>query len=119
MIAARKTTLDAKTELIQKVLDSVREACIFHVTEKSESPSRIAQRYGLKLEDAKLWFDGVKVSAARHVSEAGIERALSILHEVGVIPTADIPLKSIIDSRFVDLVIGTSLNSCTYHDRVT
>jgi hypothetical protein len=108
MIAGRQSVLDAKFDAISCVLATVRDACeIFHVSEKLESPSRISQRYGLKAEDAKTWFDGVKISATKKVSEAGIERALAILHQVGVIPTADVPLKNLIDSRFVELSIGT------------
>lgn len=107
MIAGRKGVLDEKFGAISKVLETIREAChIFSVEEKSEAPSRISQRYGLKLEDARSWFDGVKISATKNVSEAGIERALNILHEVGVLPSADVPLKNLIESRFVDLVIG-------------
>jgi len=105
-VASRGPIIDHKLKEINAALAAVREAClIFHVTEKDTIPQVIGERYSLKLEDAKLWYSGVKITATRNLSEVALERTIALLAESSIIPSSDVPLKNFYDPRFVDLQI--------------
>lgn len=105
MIAATKATIDAKAQAIQATLAAVREACkIFH-SEEDTMPGIVAERYGLKLEDARKWYAGVKISATKAISEAALERTISTLADVKVLPSKDVRLQSLYDPKLVELQV--------------
>jgi hypothetical protein len=105
MFAALKPVIDEKEDAIRRTFAAVREACqIFHA-ETSTIPEEIAAKYGLKPEDARKWYEGVKITASNKLSEAALERAVSALADVNVLPTKEVQLKSLFDSRFAELEV--------------
>ncbi len=85
MVAGLKSTVDLRLASIRGALSSIHEAAtIFHEL-SSTMPAEIAQRYSLEPADAEAWYNGVRITAHRYVSEAALERALEALLEAGVL----------------------------------
>jgi len=87
-MACRKETVENRSEVLEKVIEAIQEACVLFHSNK-DMPEIIAKRYGLKSEDAKAWYDAVHIAAERTIAEAGLERAMIALIQAGVIPKAE------------------------------
>lgn len=101
---AKKSNDPASALAITRALAAVREACALFVSEKDQMPKIIADKYGLKKEDAEAWYKGVKISASPLILQSSLARALSTLKEAKVIST-DNPCRAIdlIDTQFATL----------------
>ncbi|EDQ86431.1 uncharacterized protein MONBRDRAFT_33828, partial [Monosiga brevicollis MX1] len=79
MLAATTTTIDDKLPQIQAALAAVHEAATLFHAEEATMPTQIAEKYGLKPEDAAAWYQGVRITAERFISEAALDRAVEAL----------------------------------------
>lgn len=98
MIATLKETADDRLAEIQHLLALIQEACVEFVKEDEKMPGIIAQTYGLKPEDARQyffifvyvsnlrWYNKVRITGADMISEAALERTLSVLIDTKIIP---------------------------------
>jgi ABC-type nitrate/sulfonate/bicarbonate transport system substrate-binding protein len=84
VVVARNEVLEAHSKEIGLTLKVVRDQARGLMAKKT-APEMIAQRYGLKLPDAREWFAGVRWNVAGGVDEAGIQAVCSVLQEVSMI----------------------------------
>ena len=84
MMAATRRSIAAHPEAILKALLAVREACaLFHSNDTM--PDIIAERYHLKKEDARAWYDNVSLVASPSILQSALSRALTTLKEAKVL----------------------------------
>ncbi len=84
VVVARNEVLEAHSKEIGLTLKVVRDQARGLMAKKT-APEMIAQRYGLKLPDAREWFAGVRWNVAGGVDDAGIQAVCSVLQEVSMI----------------------------------
>lgn len=116
MLAALREVVTGKLEQIQRVLAAVHEAAVIFHTEKDAMPAQIAARYGLREDDAREWYNGVRISADHFVSEAALERVVETLKTTKALPAdLTIELASLVDDRLG--MLHRDLKSMTLYDK--
>ena len=111
MIAGLKSTLDESGEMLAAVkaaLASINEAAsLFREDESKTIVSTIAEEYGMQLEDAQTWYDGVDITAHRFVSQKALETTLRVLCDAGVLQDCSATVNSLIDERVCELLVDS------------
>ena len=105
MIAMLQNTVSDRLVEIQHFLAVLQMCCDDFARDSKIMPILVAQKYGLKEEDARQWYNQVRITAADMVSETALERTLSVLIETQVIPeTSNVTdLEMYLDTRICDL----------------
>ena len=102
LIAARKDVLETKRSAIDAVMKVIHRSCInFAHAEESVIIPEISQRYGLKLEDAKAWYNGVRITGSRSISVATLDQTLHALKDAGILTPENYPTEKPLES-FLD-----------------
>ncbi|WP_371068261.1 hypothetical protein, partial [Salmonella enterica] len=83
MMAARRSTIDARLEDLQRLQTVIQAACMRFAREPEQMQARIVQQYHLKPADAAQWFAHAQVTGSNSVSEAALERTISTLIDAG------------------------------------
>lgn len=86
MIATLKETVDDRLNDLQQLLQVVQQAALEFSRDEEHMPAVVAEKFGLRLEDAKLWYSQVRITGADMVSESALERTIRTLIEAGVLP---------------------------------
>jgi len=103
MIAARKQWIETSTDTITKLYNGLLPAVQqFHSTPGMEGV--IATEYGLKPEDAKAWYEAVKITGSPEVEKSSLRSAVDALFETKVIPTKDFDIDCLVASTVCKLV---------------
>eukprot|EP01120_Amphizonella_sp_Union-15-10_P012362 TRINITY_DN5475_c0_g1_i1.p1 TRINITY_DN5475_c0_g1~~TRINITY_DN5475_c0_g1_i1.p1 ORF type:complete len:571 (+),score=91.23 TRINITY_DN5475_c0_g1_i1:42-1754(+) len=102
LIASSLPVLETKLDAIRRVLLAVQESCKIFATEENMS-LQVSERYNLQPEDAKQWYQGVKIMAD-NVSEAGLQRAVDVLFQAQVLKSNSYDLNKLIDPRVASLL---------------
>eukprot|EP00049_Salpingoeca_infusionum_P016156 m.326818 g.326818 ORF g.326818 m.326818 type:complete len:605 (-) comp16022_c1_seq18:6653-8467(-) len=83
MLAATTDVLGTKLDQIRRATLAVHEAAQMFHEEQDTMPSLIAERYGLRLEDATQWYSQVSIVAERYISPAALSKTIAILQTCG------------------------------------
>ena len=86
LVASTLSVLQKKRSLIHLMMDGIQESCRLFAEEKDSMPLEIAERYSLKPEDAKAWYDNVTITATSAIPLSAIETVVSALKEAKVLP---------------------------------
>ncbi len=85
MIASTLSVLQSKRHLIHQMMEGIQESCRLFAEEKDSIPLEIAEKYSLKPEDAKTWYDNVTITATSAIPLSAIETVVSALKEAKVL----------------------------------
>jgi hypothetical protein len=86
-VVARNEVLEAHSKEIGLTLKVVRDQARGLMAKKT-APEMIAQRYGLKLDDAREWFAGVRWNVAGGVDDGALQEIHAQLNGVGMVDLA-------------------------------
>lgn len=86
MIAVRKAILDNHFDSVQRMLNSIQEACHIFESGGEESINYISKKYNLQKEDAKQWFSGVKYSRDGSISRKVLVKTMDTLTRAKLLP---------------------------------
>lgn len=79
-----------KRAALHAVQRALQDACrLFHST--PGMADEVAKRYGLRPEDAKAWYDAVRITASGVVAESTLEGALQALKDAGILTAKNYP----------------------------
>eukprot|EP00009_Paramoeba_aestuarina_P005170 CAMPEP_0201519790 /NCGR_PEP_ID=MMETSP0161_2-20130828/10248_1 /ASSEMBLY_ACC=CAM_ASM_000251 /TAXON_ID=180227 /ORGANISM="Neoparamoeba aestuarina, Strain SoJaBio B1-5/56/2" /LENGTH=538 /DNA_ID=CAMNT_0047917941 /DNA_START=205 /DNA_END=1821 /DNA_ORIENTATION=- len=105
MIASTLDVVEKKTEELRGMFEGIREGCRIFGEERDVFPSVIAKEYNLKPEDARQWYNGVKISATAGIGASALETVVSALQAAHVLSEDySVNFTDIIDVRFAHLV---------------
>jgi len=96
MLAARKDYIEKNADLLKNMLEGLHES----IEEFNSSPDMertIAKEYGLQLEDAKAWYEAVKITGSTSISANSLTEAVRALYDIHVIPTKDVDINTLVD----------------------
>lgn len=85
VVVVREDIMDRQAELVSGVLQVVRQYAQ-QLKFNPEAPAMIAKRYGLKPEDAKIWWDEVRWAANSIVPVLMLEDVVKTLFSINLIP---------------------------------
>ena len=98
---------ESKRGALKLMQGALQESCrLFHAG-AGRTVEEVSRRFGLRLEDAQAWFDGVHISASGCVCEGTLEQALEALKDAGVLTgtsyPSDKPLQHFVHPAFAQL----------------
>ena len=80
-----------KRAALHAVQRAMQESCrLFHST--PGMADEVANRCGLRAEDAKAWYDAVRITASGTVAESTLEGALQALKDAGILTSKNYPM---------------------------
>ena len=84
VIAVRNQFIDAHEEVLTRILNIINLYCLL-LKNNSAAPILIANRYGIKLEDAKLWFQELEYAYEPQIDEYVMLQACAEMKKYGII----------------------------------
>jgi ABC-type nitrate/sulfonate/bicarbonate transport system substrate-binding protein len=84
VIAVRNEFIEHHEELLMTILNTINLSCLV-LKNNSHSPALIAERYGIKLEDAMEWFKDLEYAYNPEINEQEMVVILKALHELNII----------------------------------
>ena len=97
MIAATNQIIEAKPNIVDKVLKVINKSCR-HFMENANAVQMVSERYNLKLKDAQYWFHATEWATDSWVSDKMLLSVLFTLKEAGFAP-ADATTKDLVWQR--------------------
>jgi sulfonate transport system substrate-binding protein len=94
-VAVRSAVLDEHADAVRAMMDAVRACASQFKAKPEQSAQRVADTFGLKLEDARSWFAMTEWSCTMGMDEKMLRNCVSILRNVGVL-TADVDVRPFI-----------------------
>lgn len=97
MIAAKEKWIETHTDVIHKILTALQPAVQLFST-NPDMPAIIAKEYGLEVDDARAWYNTVKITGVPQIQVDSLQSAVEALYETNVIPTNDVDLSTLVHS---------------------